>query len=136
MHDVVRWHAEELEGRVADRTLELERERKRTAAILDAAGEGVIFTNLTGNIEYMNAAMEQLTGYEAAEMLGLNPRLWQSGTTPVSFYQKMWQTIVRGEIWRGELVNRRKDGSLYDAALTIAPVFDVDAKSAGTSACS
>jgi signal transduction histidine kinase len=57
--------------------------------------------------------------------------LWQSGTTPVSFYQKMWKTISRGEIWQGELVNRRKDGMLYDAALTIAPVFDVDGQISG-----
>jgi PAS domain S-box-containing protein len=131
LHDAVRRHAEELEGRVADRTLELERERKRTAAILDAAGEGIMFTNLKGSIEYVNAAMEQLTGYAADEVLGQNPRLWQSGTTPVSSYQKMWHTIRQGGIWRGELVNRRKDGTLYDAALTIAPVFDIDGKISG-----
>jgi PAS domain S-box-containing protein len=131
LHDAVRRHAEDLEGRVADRTLELERERKRTAAILDAAGEGIMVTNLKGHIEYMNAAMERLTGYPASEALGQNSRLWQSGATPVSFYQKMWKTISRGEIWRGELVNRRKDGMLYDAALTIAPVFDVDGKISG-----
>ncbi|CAG0929553.1 Sensor histidine kinase ResE [Thermoflexales bacterium] len=126
LHEAVRLHAEELEGRVADRTVELERERKRTAAILDAAGEGIMLTDLRGNIEYVNAAMERLTGHAASEILGQNPRLWQSGTTPVSFYQKMWQTITRGNIWRGELVNQRKDGTLYDTALTIAPVFDVD----------
>jgi PAS domain S-box-containing protein len=131
LHDVVRRHAEELEGRVADRTLELERERKRTAAILDAAGEGVMFTDLRGSIEYVNAAMERLTGYTALEALGQNPRLWQSGTTPVSLYQKMWKTISRGGIWRGELVNRRKSGTLYNAALTIAPVFDLDGQISG-----
>ncbi len=62
LHDAVRRHADELEGRVVDRTLELERERKRTAAILDAAGEGIMFTNLKGSIEYVNAAIERLTG--------------------------------------------------------------------------
>jgi PAS domain S-box-containing protein len=131
LHEAVRQHAEELEGRVIDRTLELERERKRTAAILDAAGEGIMFTNLKGNIEYVNAAMEHLTGFSADETLGQNARLWQSGATPVSFYQKMWQTISRGGIWRGELVNRRKDGTLYDAALTVAPVFDIDGQISG-----
>ncbi|HSD84799.1 MAG TPA: GAF domain-containing protein [Anaerolineae bacterium] len=131
LHEAVRRHAEELEGRVADRTVELERERRRTTAILDAAGEGIMLTNLKGNIEYVNAAMERLTGHAASEILGQNPRLWQSGTTPVSFYQKMWQTITHGQIWRGELVNRRKDGTLYDTALTIAPVFDVDGQISG-----
>ena len=75
LHDAVRRYAEELEGRVADRTLELERERKRTSAILDAAGEGIIFTNLKGRIEYMNAAMERLTGFTAEETLEQNSRL-------------------------------------------------------------
>jgi PAS domain S-box-containing protein len=131
LHDSVRRHAEELEGRVAERTLELERERKRTAAILDAAGEGIMFTNLKGAIEYVNAAMERLTGFTAGESLGQNPRLWQSGTTPISLYQKMWRTISSGEIWRGELVNRRKDGKRYDTALTIAPVFDIDGQISG-----
>ncbi len=131
LHDAVRRHAEELEGRVAERTMELERERKRTAAILDAAGEGIMLTDLKGNIEYVNAAMERLTGFTADEILGRNPRLWQSGTTPVSFYQKMWQTITRGYIWQGELVNRRKDGTLYNTALTIAPVFDIDGQISG-----
>jgi PAS domain S-box-containing protein len=131
LHDAVRRHAEELEGRVADRALELERERKRTAAILDAAGEGIMFTDLRGSIEYMNAAIERLTGYSAAESLGQNPRLWQSGATPVSLYQNMWQTIAHGGIWRGELVNRRKDGTQYDAALTIAPVFDLNGQISG-----
>lgn len=131
LHDVVRRHAEELESRVVDRTLELERERKRTAAILDAAGEGIMFTNLKGSIQYVNAAMERLTGYTVDETLGQNPRLWQSGATPVSLYQKMWHTISQGSIWRGELVNRRKDGTLYNAALTIAPVFDIDGQISG-----
>jgi PAS domain S-box-containing protein len=75
--------------------------------------------------------MERLTGFTAEETLGQNARLWQSGTTPVSFYQRMWHTISRGEIWRGELVNRRKEGTLYDAALTIAPVFDIDGQISG-----
>ena len=131
LHDAVRRHAEELEGRVADRTLQLERERRRTTAILDAAGEGIMFTNLKGSIEYLNAAMEKLTGYSLDEVLGQNSRLWQSGTTPVSLYQKMWNTITRGGIWQGELLNRRKDGTLYDAALTVAPVFDLDGQISG-----
>ena len=121
LHDAVRRHADELEERVIERTAELERERKRTAVILDAAGEGIMLTDIKGTIEYMNPAIERLTGFSSEEAIGQNPRLWQSGRTPVSQYQKMWNTITRGGIWQGELVNRRKDGTLYDAALTIAP---------------
>jgi PAS domain S-box-containing protein len=117
-----RRHADELEERVVERTTELEHERKRTAAILDTAGEGIFFTDESGTIEYMNQAMERLTGYEAREALGQNPRLWKSGQTSPALYHEMWNTIKSGLIWQGELVNRRKDGTLYDATLTIAPL--------------
>ena len=79
LNEAVRRHADELEERVIERTAELERERKRTAAILDTAGEGIIFTDASGTIEYINPAMERLTGYLAAEVSGRNPRLWADG---------------------------------------------------------
>ena len=131
LHDAVRRHADDLEDRVIERTAELERERKRTAVILEAAGEGIMLTDSHGAIEYMNPAIERLTGFSSQEAIGQNPRLWQSGRTPVSHYQKMWHTITRGGIWQGELVNRRKDGTFYDAALTIAPVYGIDGKIGG-----
>ncbi len=131
LHDAIRRHADDLEERVIERTAELERERKRTAVILEAAGEGILLTDDAGTIEYMNPAIERLTGFSSVEAIGQNPRLWQSGRTPVSQYQKMWQTITRGGLWQGELVNRRQDGLFYNAALTIAPVYDIDGKISG-----
>jgi len=131
LHDAVRRHADDLEERVLERTAELEGERKRTAVILDAAGEGIMLTDSHGTIQYMNPAVERLTGFNSAEAIGQNPRLWQSGRTPVSQYQKMWHIITHGGIWQGELVNRRKDGAFYDAALTIAPVYGIDGKISG-----
>ena len=62
-----------------ERTAELEGERKRTAVILDAAGEGIMLTDSHGAIEYMNPAVERLTGFTSEEAFGQNPRLWQSG---------------------------------------------------------
>ena len=131
LHDADRRHADDLERRVQQRTAELERERKRTEAILHAAGEGIMMTDVEGHIEYMNPAMERLTGYTLAEALGKLPSLWQSQRTPAALYEKLWGTIGRGAIWRGELVNRRRDGSLYDAALTIAPLQDFDGEIIG-----
>mgnify|MGYP000619200867 CR=1 FL=1 len=131
LHEAVRRHAEELEARVIDRTIELENERKRTAAVLDTAGEGIMLTDFDGRIEYVNPAMERLTGYTSSEMRGQNPRLWQSGRTSPALYHEMWDRIKRGGIWQGELVNRRKDGTLYDAALTIAPLTDASGVIAG-----
>lgn len=131
LNEAVRRHAEELEARVIDRTIELENERKRTAAVLDTAGEGIMLTDFDGRIEYVNPAMERLTGYSNSEVLGLNPRLWQSGRTSPALYHEMWDRIKRGGIWQGELVNRRKDGTLYDAALTVAPLTDANGAIAG-----
>lgn len=124
LNEAVRRHAEELEARVIDRTMELELERKRTAAVLDTAGEGIILTDPDGHIQYINPAMERLTGFQNDEVVGQNSRLWQSGQTSPALYHEMWTHIKRGHIWQGELVNRRKDGTLYDAALTIAPLTD------------
>jgi PAS domain S-box-containing protein len=116
-----------LERRVEERTAEIRHQQTRTQAILDALGEGVIVTDIQGNIEYVNAAGLALTGYGTQEALGRNPRLWQSGQTPLSVYQEMWSTILLGRTWRGEIVNKRRDGTLYHVDLTIAPIPILDA---------
>ncbi len=122
---------QELEQRVIDRTAELARAHEHLRAILDTAGEGVVFTDPQGTIEYINPAMERLTGYLAAEVSGRNPRVWKSGQTPAAVHQQMWSALTRGEIWQGELVNRRKDGRLYDAALNAAPLTNPDGQIVG-----
>jgi PAS domain S-box-containing protein len=124
-------YAEELEARVLERTLELEREQQRLRAILDTAGEGIFFTDRRGTIEYINPAMERLTGYSSAEVLGHNPNIWRSGRTPAAVFSALWHTILRGEAWQGEVVNRRKDETLYDAALLVAPLVQGDKQISG-----
>lgn len=90
---------------------------------LDSAANGIVITNPSGHIEWVNAAFAQMTGFSVHEVLGRNPNdLVKSGKQSHAFYQQMWETILSGRVWRGELVNRRKDGSLYDEALAIAPV--------------
>jgi PAS domain S-box-containing protein len=131
LYQAVHLHAGQLEKEVSKRTAELQAERDRTQAILDSAAEGVIVTDLEGRILYVNPAMEHLTGYSAREVLGQNPNLWQSGTHDELFFQQMWQTALKGRVWEGELVNRRKDGSLYDAMLTVAPIPGSDGQPMG-----
>ncbi len=126
LSEAIRQYAAQLQQRVDRRTAELEQERHRTQAILDAAGEGIIFTDIHGVIEYMNPQMEQLTGYSAAEAVGKTPGLWSSGLTPRSVYDDLWGAIRRGEVWQGEMINRHQVGRLYDTALTIAPLRDAD----------
>jgi len=131
LYDRVQRYAEELETRVADRTAELDRERQRLRAILDTAGESIFFTDRQGKIEYINPATERLTGYSSAEALGQSPSLWRSGRTSETVFADMWRVILRGEVWYGEVVNRRKDGTLYDVALIVAPLSVTETQISG-----
>lgn len=92
------------------------------AVALEAASEGVIITDREGVIEYVNPAFTAISGYSAADTLGRTPALLNSGVQPPEFYQRLWTTILAGQVWQGEIVNRRKDGSLYTEATAIAPV--------------
>ena len=94
------------------------------AAALEATANAVVITDQTGTVFWVNSAFEQLTGYTAAEMVGQSSRKLKSGRNSRELYEEMWRTILGGRIWRGELINRRKDGSLYDEEMTITPVRD------------
>jgi PAS domain S-box-containing protein len=131
LYQQIRRYAEELETRVLERTAELDRERQRLRAILDTAGEGIFFTDRQGNIEYINPAMERLTGYASAEVLGHDPSIWRSGRTPATVFDTLWRTILRSEVWQGEVINRRKDETLYDSAVMIAPLVREDQQISG-----
>jgi len=86
----------------------------------------VMITDTDANIEYVNSAFEQITGYLSTEVLGQNPRKLKSGKTPPKLYQEMWQTITSGKAWQGEMMNRKKNGELYWENVHITPViFDV-----------
>lgn len=95
---------------------------KSRAVALEAASEGVIITDRQGIIEYVNPAFTAGSGYPAEEAIGRTPALLKSGIQPPEFYQRLWTTILAGQVWQGEIVNRRKDGSLYTEATAIAPV--------------
>lgn len=131
LYQAVQDHASQLEEQVRARTAELQAERDRTQAILDSAAEGVIVTDRGGKVLYVNPAIEKLTGYSAQETIGQYPSLWQSDMHDDRFFQDMWQTALEGRVWDSELINRRKDGSLYDARLTIAPIPGPDGQIVG-----
>lgn len=111
---------------VTERTAELQLEKDRTLAILESVGEGIIVTDTKARILYVNPAIEEQSGYQREELYQQNPRLFRSPLTPVATYEKMWQTILAGKRWTGELINKRKDGTFYDLAVTIAPVKSAD----------
>lgn len=88
------------------------------------SGDAIVITDIEGKILSVNPAFEALTGYHPANAVGQTPRILKSNLTTPSLYDEMWDTILTGKIWRGEVINRRKDGSVYDADLTIAPILD------------
>lgn len=91
---------------------------------LEAVQNGIVITNDQGEIQWANPAFSNLTGYTLAEVLGKKPSLLKSGQMPPEFYQEMWSTITAGKFWRGELINRRKDGTLYHEEMTITPLIE------------
>jgi PAS domain S-box-containing protein len=92
------------------------------SAALAATGNGVMITDRNGAILWVNPAFSSLTGYTPEEVIGANPRILKSGHQDASFYRDFWQTILAGRTWRGEFVNRRKDGNVYVNEETITPV--------------
>jgi PAS domain S-box-containing protein len=98
------------------------RQLRRFKQAADAAGLAIYITDSAGTIEYVNPAFERITGYEPAEAIGENPRILKSGEMSDEYYDKLWETVSRGEMWVEEVINRRKNGELYDAEQTIAPI--------------
>ncbi len=91
---------------------------------MEAAANGIIITDRQGTIQWCNPAFAQVTGYSCDEVIGLNPRILKSGRHTLDFYNQMWKTLLDGQVWRGEMVNRRKDGILYEEEQIITPVRD------------
>jgi nitrogen fixation negative regulator NifL len=100
----------------------LEREQRLALAALQAAANGIVITDREGTITWVNDAFTSTTGYETHEVLGRTPSILKSGEHDARFYGQLWRTIRAGEVWRGDIVNRRKDGRRYIEEMTITPV--------------
>jgi diguanylate cyclase (GGDEF)-like protein/PAS domain S-box-containing protein len=116
-----------LESRVTERTADLlaanEQLRKLSSAI-EQSPSSILITDLDANIEYVNPAFTHSTGYTFEEVRGRDPGLLKSELTTAQTYEEMWKALLAGKTWRGELANRKKNGSLYWESLVIAPVHD------------
>ena len=97
---------------------------EKLAVAVRRTADMVVITDKDGKIEYVNPAFEAQTGYKAEEAVGQTPRLLKSGQQDQSFYERLWKTILSGEVFRGVLVNKRKDGRLYYSEKTITPIKD------------
>jgi PAS domain S-box-containing protein len=124
-------------GRYSLRLIELNdiSQRKRSeernqlqSYALEAAANSVMITDREGKIFWVNSALTETSGYTKEELIGQTPSILNSGVHPPSYFKNMWDTLLAGRSWRGETVNKRKDGTLYTEEQTIAPILDEQRK--------
>jgi PAS domain S-box-containing protein len=94
----------------------------RFSAAVEQSPDSIVICDLAGNIEYVNAAFTRISSYAPAEVIGQNIRMLGSGETPREVFRDLWATILAGRVWEGEVINRRKDGSLFVELTRIAPI--------------
>jgi polar amino acid transport system substrate-binding protein len=93
-------------------------------AALDAAANMIVITNRSGVIEYVNPAFSKTTGFQSHEVLGQASSILSSGLHDSTFYATMWQSLLSGQPWEGELNNRRKNGEIYPEQMTVTPIVE------------
>ena len=99
---------------------------KSQSAALKSAANGVVITNTIGEIVWINPAFSKLTGYTWKEVVGKTPGILNSGKHDKSFFTNMWRTISDGNVWHGEIINKKKNGDLFYEEMTITPILNND----------
>ena len=107
-----------LEEKIQNRTIELQ----KFSRAIEQSPVSVVITDVDGNIEYVNPYFCHATGYSFSEVIGKNPRILKSEETPPETHTELWKTIVSGLPWRGEFINKKKNGDLYSEAVVITPI--------------
>jgi len=97
-------------------------EFRKLLIAIEQSPVNIVITDINGNIEFVNPSFYEITGYSFEEVIGKNPRILQSNKTPNSVYVELWQTIISGKIWKGEFINKRKNGELYYEEAIISPI--------------
>ncbi|MBU5312253.1 diguanylate cyclase [Tissierella carlieri] len=103
-------------------------EKLKLIAAIEQAAVTIIMTDIDGNIQYCNPAFEQISGYSLKEVIGKNPRILKSGLTHSNVFEDMWNTITKGKDWKGDLINKKKDGTIYYEEARITPITDSNGK--------
>jgi PAS domain S-box-containing protein len=101
-----------------------EEKLRQLSTAVEQSASTILITDTTGRIVYVNPKFTEITGYTEEEALGKNPRILKSGFTTLEEYQRLWQTITSGGVWKGEFHNRKKDGQLYWESATISGILN------------
>jgi two-component system cell cycle sensor histidine kinase/response regulator CckA len=129
----------ELDGKscMISATIDITERRKSEADVrmlvtaIEHTEEQIVVTDVHANIQYCNPAFEKVSGYSRSEVLGQNARMLKSGEHTAEVYGELWATLNEGKVWRGQLTNKKKDGSLYEEDVTISPITDVSGRITG-----
>ncbi|MDP3872026.1 MAG: EAL domain-containing protein [Methyloversatilis sp.] len=97
---------------------------RKLNALIEQSTSAMFVTDANGIIEYANTQFSAITGYPKNEALGRKAGFWRSNLTPTGLYRQMWEAVQEGKVWEGEMINRRKNGELYWASMTVSPVSD------------
>jgi two-component system NtrC family sensor kinase len=101
-------------------------EMRKLSQAVEQSPVSIVITDAKGNIEFVNPRFTQVTGYQAGEVLGRNPRVLKSGETPAERYKELWETITAGNVWEGEFYNKKKSGELFWEHAAVSPIRDSD----------
>lgn len=101
-------------------------EIKKLSAVIEQSPLSVVITDAEGKIDYVNRAFSEITGYSFMEAFGQNPRILKSGLTPEKTYVDLWNTISEGKVWKGNLINKKKDGTFFTEIAVVFPVLGED----------
>ena len=119
---------EQTKAELAAANQELQHSNAKLSRAVEQSPVSIVITDLAGTIEYVNPKFVEETGYTPAEAIGQNPRVLKSGKMPPETYQQLWAALTSGKEWRGELLNRKKNGELYWEWASISPISDESGK--------
>ncbi len=101
---------------------------RKLGRAVEQSADMVVITDSSGNIEYVNPAFEAITGFSRSDVLGLTPRVLKSGQHPPDFYREMWDTVLAGQVFRGVMINHKKNGETFVVEKTITPLRDSEGR--------
>ncbi len=113
-------------GIIRDKTVErkVQDQLRKLSKVVTQNPLSIVITDDKGRIEYVNPAFSKITGYSQEEVIGKNPRILQSGLTPRETFEDLWTTILSKRVWKGEFINKKKDGSIFYEEAIISPILD------------